>query len=339
MDMQRQVDQQRLERIAPRQVTPDPPPTFRQRARIAAMVVTDRLRRFGAWASRNTRPQPVRVNVPAPAGTRPTAARTYPTDGGLSPDRRLSLVAEDVRSRLEDARKAELADRHDRARFTRHPLRDAERPVGPTPEQAKRRAAAEEQARKTSEAAREAARARAQRELDELLRESAKSPQPEGTNAYEKVVEPWHGKNGFSMRMKPRRDTRDEAKGRADQSQAPGEAPAPEKSRGATDQQGPVQGASPPPAPQAGPPSPGEEVRATPSPQDMKGFNDTQQYRRQVKPPSRAGQGEQRPTVADQVKRQANSSRRAMEDFTRKYAGPKPPKPSGPRTNPRGPKR
>ena len=90
------LDRERLDQTTVRQYLPnDAKPTLRSRMRQGGM----RLREAAAWAGRNNRPQPVQVNVNQPQATeqaRPTAARTFPTDGGMTPNQRLETIANDI---------------------------------------------------------------------------------------------------------------------------------------------------------------------------------------------------------------------------------------------------
>ena len=94
-----ELDRERLRQTTVRQVVDDPKPTWRERMRLGEMRVREAARAVGRWASRNASPQPVQVNVnqPQAEGTaRPTAARTFPTDGGMTPNQRLETIANDV---------------------------------------------------------------------------------------------------------------------------------------------------------------------------------------------------------------------------------------------------
>jgi hypothetical protein len=93
-------DPERLRQTRARLVVKGPRPTFGQRMRLAAMRARDAAVAAGRWASRNAYPKPPQVHVhvhqPGAAEAPPSASRTYPTDGGLTPNQRLETIAGDV---------------------------------------------------------------------------------------------------------------------------------------------------------------------------------------------------------------------------------------------------
>jgi hypothetical protein len=97
MSLKRDVDQQRLDQIAPRRPARGPSATIKQRRRILRMQLVE----AGRWAGRNNGQQPFVIQAPPPpsAGPPRTAARTFPTDGGQAPDQRLVTVANDIGER------------------------------------------------------------------------------------------------------------------------------------------------------------------------------------------------------------------------------------------------
>jgi hypothetical protein len=101
-----EIDRERLRQATVRQVVSDPRPTLGQRLRGLGMRAGEAARAVGRWASRNAEPRQVQVNVNQPTTTaeaRPTAARTFPTDGGLTPNQRLETIANDVAGQRAEA--------------------------------------------------------------------------------------------------------------------------------------------------------------------------------------------------------------------------------------------
>lgn len=146
MSLKRDVDQQRLDQIAPRRPARGPSATIKQRRRILRMQLVE----AGRWAGRNNGQQPIVIHAPPPpsAGPPRTAARTFPTDGGQTPDQRLVTVANDIGERA-------IADQQARPRHQARP-QEAVRPAPTAGEKAMDQAALSvPQAEATSERSRE----------------------------------------------------------------------------------------------------------------------------------------------------------------------------------------